>query len=117
MGTMTTRVKICGITRPEDAALAAEHGADAIGLNFFAGPRKISYADAARIADDLPPMVTVVGLVTAPSREYPDTPTIRQLLGWDQREFSLAIRVFQTYGLGILVLRDYLTSDARNAYF
>jgi phosphoribosylanthranilate isomerase len=37
-----TRVKICGITRPEDAVRAAELGADSIGLNLFRGPRQIT---------------------------------------------------------------------------
>lgn len=60
-----TRVKICGITRPEDAALAAELGADAIGLNFVGGPRKISYAHAATILPAIPPLVQAVGLFDA----------------------------------------------------
>jgi phosphoribosylanthranilate isomerase len=61
---MSTRVKICGITRPEDAALAAELGADAIGLNFVGGPRQINVASARTILDALPPMVTAVVLVS-----------------------------------------------------
>lgn len=51
---MATQVKICGITRPEDAARAAELGADRLGLNFLAGPRKISADDAIRIFYTVP---------------------------------------------------------------
>lgn len=58
-----TRVKICGITRPEDGAQAALLGADAIGLVFYApSPRAVSPARAAEIAAALPPFVTRVGL-------------------------------------------------------
>lgn len=60
---MSMRIKICGITRAEDALLAAELGAHAIGLVFHPGsPRAVSPAQAARIAEALPPFVTVVGL-------------------------------------------------------
>ena len=63
-----TRVKICGITRPEDALAAAEAGVDAIGLVFHApSPRAVTAPDAARIVAGLPPFVTVTGLfVNAP---------------------------------------------------
>lgn len=60
---MRTRVKICGITRPEDARAAAMLGADAIGLVFYASsPRAVSVAQAQAIVRELPPFVTVVGL-------------------------------------------------------
>ena len=49
------RVKICGITTPGDARLAAEAGADAVGLNFLSGPRKIDVPTADAILDALPP--------------------------------------------------------------
>lgn len=46
------RVKICGVTRPEDAALAVELGADLLGLNFWPGsPRAVTIAQAREIAD------------------------------------------------------------------
>jgi phosphoribosylanthranilate isomerase len=66
-----TRVKICGITRVEDAGAAARAGADAIGLVFEpASPRYVEVERARAIAASLPPFVTVVGLFVnaAPER-------------------------------------------------
>lgn len=65
---MRTRVKICGITRIEDARAAAHAGADAIGLVFYEGsPRHVTPARAAEIVAALPPCVSVVALfVNAP---------------------------------------------------
>jgi phosphoribosylanthranilate isomerase len=57
------RVKICGITRLEDARAAVAAGADAIGFVFFAqSPRYIAAEAAAAIVRELPPFVTTVGL-------------------------------------------------------
>jgi len=61
------RVKICGITRPEWARVAAEAGADAIGLIFAESPRRIGPETSAGIIDALPPWVAPVGVfVDAP---------------------------------------------------
>ena len=58
-----TRIKICGITRPEDARIAVEHGADAIGLVFYPkSPRAVTIEQAQDIAAAVPPFVTVVAL-------------------------------------------------------
>lgn len=56
-------VKICGITRPEDAAAAVDAGAGAIGFIFWPGsPRFIDPHRARKIAAMLPPFVTPVGV-------------------------------------------------------
>lgn len=58
-----TRIKICGITRAEDAVCAAYLGADAIGLVFYEpSPRYVSIEQAVRIVAAVPPFVTVVAL-------------------------------------------------------
>jgi phosphoribosylanthranilate isomerase len=66
---MRTRIKICGITRPEDAEIAALLGVDAIGLVFHdPSPRRIDESQAARIVAALPPFVHAVALfVDAPA--------------------------------------------------
>jgi len=57
------RVKICGITKLEDAKLAVELGAHAIGLNFYTqSPRSITPAAAADLVDRLPPFVATAGV-------------------------------------------------------
>ena len=58
-----TRVKICGITRVEDAIAAARAGADAIGLVFYANsPRNVGIEQARQICAALPAFVTTVAL-------------------------------------------------------
>jgi phosphoribosylanthranilate isomerase len=95
---MRTRVKICGITRTEDARSAIEHGADAIGLVFFEGsPRHVTLEQAGRITAAVAPFVTVVGLFVdaSPSR-------IRHVLG--------------NIPLGLLQFHGHESNDDCNGY-
>jgi phosphoribosylanthranilate isomerase len=74
---MRTRVKICGITRPADAAAAAQAGVDAIGLVFYPpSPRYLSAERALEIRDALPPFVQTVALFV-----NPDAAQVAQVLG------------------------------------
>ena len=64
---MRTRIKICGITRPEDGIEAARLGVDAVGLVFYSmSPRAVTPSQAAEIVAALPPFVTTVGLFVDP---------------------------------------------------
>lgn len=74
---MRTRIKICGITRPEDARAAALAGADAVGLVFYPpSPRYLSGERAAEVRDALPPFVQTVALFV-----NPDAAQVAQVIG------------------------------------
>ena len=65
-----TRIKICGMTRVEDALMAVEAGADAIGLIFWAGSKRaVGVEQAQAITRALPPLISTVGVFV---NETPD---------------------------------------------
>ena len=58
-----TRIKICGITRAEDADAAVEAGADALGLVFYPpSPRAVDVAQAVDAVGNVPAFVSVTAL-------------------------------------------------------
>jgi phosphoribosylanthranilate isomerase len=85
------RVKVCGIMSGADAEGVALAGADAVGMNFFKGPRKIDLRVAVEILAALPPMVMQVGLVEHIDGDDPNMPSAVEL------ERKLNLRTFQTY--------------------
>lgn len=63
VGSTRVRVKICGLTRGVDVEGAVQAGADAVGLVFYPpSPRYVTLDVAARLAQVVPPFVTIVGL-------------------------------------------------------
>jgi phosphoribosylanthranilate isomerase len=65
-----TRIKICGMTRVEDALMAVEAGADAVGLIFWAGSKRaVGVEQAQAITRALPPLISTVGVFV---NETPD---------------------------------------------
>ncbi|MBI2834645.1 MAG: phosphoribosylanthranilate isomerase [Acidobacteria bacterium] len=88
------RVKICGVTRAEDAWLAAELGASAIGFIFWPkSPRFIEPEAAARIVETLPAKVTPIGVFVNQARDHVESVArivglgAVQLHGQEGREF------------------------------
>jgi phosphoribosylanthranilate isomerase len=88
------RIKICGITRAEDAVAAVDAGADAIGFVFHAdSPRAVSVDTACRISRNLPPFVARVALFLEPAAAEVQTvldelrPDALQFHGRESAEF------------------------------
>ncbi len=92
-GATRTRIKVCGITRLEDALAASALGVDAVGFVFYEkSPRYIEPQRAAAIIRKLPPFVSAVGLFVNPSQ-------------------ALIAEVLQTVPLGVIQLHGDETPD------
>jgi len=67
---LRTRIKICGITRAEDATAVVDAGADALGLVFYPpSPRAVDIAAAKIIVAAVPAFVSVTALFVNPTVE------------------------------------------------
>ncbi len=70
---MTVKIKVCGVTRPEDAESAAALGADFVGLNFYPpSPRCVALDDARKIARAARGRALLVGVFVNAARAYVD---------------------------------------------
>lgn len=67
---MATAIKICGITRVEDALVAARAGAHAVGVVLYEkSPRCVTHLKARAIVAALPPFVSAVALLVDPDAD------------------------------------------------
>jgi phosphoribosylanthranilate isomerase len=102
---MRTRIKVCGITTPDDAAMAARAGADFVGVVLTERLRRLTHQPAREIAIALPPETLLVGVF---ADETPEAVASQvrglpvhavQVRGWDQETSGETYEVWH-------VLRD-----------
>ena len=99
------RIKICGITRPDDARRAAEFGADAIGLNFVEGsPRRLSRDAACAVAAAAPCEVVRVGVFAGMS--VAGMHAIAEEVGLDAIQLHGELWPAEAFGGGVAVPTD-----------
>ncbi len=105
---MRTRIKFCGITRPEDAQAAVRLGVDALGFVFYrSSPRSVSPARACAIAARLPPFITRVALFLDPEPAQVAAvinvfkPTALQFHGSEPRKFCAGFSLPYVKAIGM----------------
>ena len=115
-----TKVKICGITTVEDAHMAIEAGADALGFVFYdKSPRNLLPERAAEIISSLPPFIHVVGLFVHAQLDFVNATADRcrldivQLHGDESQEFCARVnrRVIKAFRV-----KDITSLDRMEAY-
>ena len=107
------QVKICGVTTPEDARLAVEAGADAVGLNFYAkSSRYVPPAAARTIAEAIPAGVERVGVfVDTPQAEIVELAAALSL-DWIQLHGDQGPEFGAGLPSGIPILRAYRMDES-----
>jgi len=106
---MSLWVKICGNTSFEDAMLAADAGADAVGFVFAPSPRRVTADQVANIAPKLPPSIEKIGVFVDSSFDEIES-TVRACgLTGVQLHFSggsdLPLRLRERFGSGLRIFR------------
>jgi phosphoribosylanthranilate isomerase len=106
---MNLWIKICGNTSLEDALLAAEAGADALGFVFAPSPRRVTIEQVAKIVSQLPAEIEKIGVfVDAPFEEIETTVSVSGLTGV-QLHFDAApdlpARLHERFGPELRILR------------
>ena len=121
---VSVKVKICGITNPADGIVAANAGADMIGLMFYDGsPRNVALPVAEEIPRAVPPEVVKVGVFVNPAEELVTTAIARcslsllQFHGEETPEFCtqfgvMSIKAFRIRDAASLELLPHYTTDA-----
>lgn len=100
-----TKVKVCGVTRPEDAMLAADLGASAIGMIFWPdSPRAVSADAAQQIVASVPPFVMTVGVFVDQSPD--EVGGIADAVGLDAIQLHGSERVDDYVSLGRRLIKS-----------
>jgi len=120
---MSIRIKICGITRFEDAKIAANLGVDALGFIFFKkSPRYIDPLNASEIIRQLPPFISRVGVFVNESADEISSIikisgiNVLQLHGSESPEFcrNYSIPVIKSFSIkpdcDLSIIDNYSTS-------
>jgi phosphoribosylanthranilate isomerase len=106
---MNIWIKICGNTSLEDALLAAQAGANAVGFVFAPSPRQVTVEQVAAITPHLPASVEKIGVfVDAPLEEIVSTVEACGLTGVQlhfDAEFGLPARLHERLGSEVRILR------------
>lgn len=118
------RVKVCGITNLEDALVAVEAGADALGFNFYRrSARFIAPRDARRIIERLPGKVMSVGIFV--NEESPETVTLManeacvsavQLHGDESADYCRALAQLGRFRIKALRVHKDFKPETASAY-
>lgn len=104
-----TWVKICGMTNLEDALIAVEAGADAVGFVFYEkSPRNISVEAAREIVEKLPGSVEKVGVFVGQSAEQVNDISVRARLS--------AVQVYPSTGAAPGALSDFVQNVQRRMF-
>jgi phosphoribosylanthranilate isomerase len=108
-----TLVKICGITNAGDARVAADAGADAVGLIFAESPRRVSIEEARRISTVLPENIIRVGVFV--DEKPAEVLTISREVGLDLAQLhgdETPEAVTAVWEGGVKVMKAIRVSDA-----
>ncbi len=114
MKNLRPQVKICGLTRVDEAVACARAGADAIGLVFYPpSPRHVSVATAGEIAAALPPAVAKVGVfVDAPKDTVLETARAAGLTAVQLHGGETPAMVAELKAAGLMVIKALFAAKA-----
>ncbi len=109
------RIKICGITNLEDARLAVELGADALGFIFYPkSPRNVTLEAAREIIAQMPPFVTSVGVFVDEAAAVVQDLAARAGLDWVQVHGQESPEYCRS--LGRRVIKGFRIKDAESLF-
>jgi phosphoribosylanthranilate isomerase len=102
-------IKICANTNAEDATLASDYGADAVGFVFAPSPRRVTAGQIAEFMPELPPDLTKIGIFN--TQDFDDIVSSLRTAGLDgvqlhgELDFSLADKLRNQFDTGFFLIQ------------